>query len=360
MRQKTLWLIVPIILTVGITLVFVANNNDVFASHEIDCADGEVTVIRVNDPKPICITEETAEKWVSYGIATIVTHSSDDAEESMEKPEVCTMDYTPVCGVDEKTYSNMCMLEGAEVGLAHEGECEIKVMEEEMMEEEVMGEEVMEDEMMEEEIKVTETSFPENSLTKPCTRDYRPVCGLDTVTYSNMCVLKSNGGIFSHHGQCVGPKKTGSVLFQNVNIFDGTSDTLQQNMNVLVEGNMITQVSKNEITVDHNTPVIEAHGMTLTPGMLDAHTHLSHMESDPLWGFENRDWMYQGATAGKDAEKMLLRGFTTVRDTGGATTGLQKAIDNGRVIGPRILSSGAYISMTSGHGDFAGLYSLSP
>lgn len=197
-----------------------------------------------------------------------------------------------------------------------------------------------------------------NSM-KPCTRDYRPVCGLDTVTYSNMCVLENNNAVFSHHGMCVGEKETGNVLFRNVNLFDGTSDALQQNMNVLVEGNMITQVSKNEIRIDHNTAVIEAHGKTLMPGLLDAHTHLSHGESDPLWGFANRDWMYQGATAGDDAEKMLLRGFTTVRDAGGATTGLQKAIDDGRVIGPRILSSGAYISMTSGHGDFGGANQIS-
>ena len=67
------------------------------------------------------------------------------------------------------------------------------------------------------------------SSMKPCTRDYRPVCGLDSVTYSNICVMENNNAIFSNHGQCVGLKdNSGSVLFRNVNLFDGTSDTLQK------------------------------------------------------------------------------------------------------------------------------------
>ena len=49
---------------------------------------------------------------------------------------------------------------------------------------------------------------------------------------------------------------------------------------------------------------------------------------------------------------MLLRGFTTVRDIGGPTVGLARAIDGGLLPGPRILSSGPFISQTSGHGDF--------
>jgi imidazolonepropionase-like amidohydrolase len=50
------------------------------------------------------------------------------------------------------------------------------------------------------------------------------------------------------------------------------------------------------------------------------------------------------------AQSLLMRGFTTVRDTGGPVFGLKRAIDEGLVAGPRIFPSGAFISQTSGHG----------
>ncbi len=55
---------------------------------------------------------------------------------------------------------------------------------------------------------LSEQSINTNSM-KPCTRDYRPVCGLDAVTYSNMCVMENNDVVFSHHGMCIGEKETG-------------------------------------------------------------------------------------------------------------------------------------------------------
>ena len=62
--------------------------------------------------------------------------------------------------------------------------------------------------------------------------------------------------------------------------------------------------------------------------------------------------------AGVESRKTLMRGFTTVRDMGGAVFGLKKAIDDGAIPGPRIYPSGAMISVTSGHGDFRGPFDL--
>jgi imidazolonepropionase-like amidohydrolase len=62
--------------------------------------------------------------------------------------------------------------------------------------------------------------------------------------------------------------------------------------------------------------------------------------------------MYVGALANEQAEAMLMRGFTTVRDIGGPTVGLHRAIEEGQVKGPRVFSSGPFITQTSGHGDF--------
>jgi imidazolonepropionase-like amidohydrolase len=67
---------------------------------------------------------------------------------------------------------------------------------------------------------------------------------------------------------------------------------------------------------------------------------------------------YTNLVAGAEATDTLLRGFTTVRDLGGPTFGLKRAIDEGIVAGPRIFPSGAIITVTSGHGDFRQLFEL--
>jgi imidazolonepropionase-like amidohydrolase len=67
---------------------------------------------------------------------------------------------------------------------------------------------------------------------------------------------------------------------------------------------------------------------------------------------QRSDDSYIALRAADEAKRMLYRGFTTVRDTGGSTFGLKRAIDEGLVKGPRIFPSGAAISQTAGHGDF--------
>src|SRR5690625_5792027 len=66
--------------------------------------------------------------------------------------------------------------------------------------------------------------------------------------------------------------------------------------------------------------------------------------------------MYYNAAA--EAERTLLRGFTTVRDAGGPAFALKQAIDEGVLTGPRIYPSGAMITQTSGHGDFRFIHDL--
>jgi imidazolonepropionase-like amidohydrolase len=88
----------------------------------------------------------------------------------------------------------------------------------------------------------------------------------------------------------------------------------------------------------------------LTPGFIDAHTHIALIA--PFDQLENEyTGVYVGAAGGQMAENMLMRGFTTVRDAGGASVGIQRAIDDGWFPGPRIFSSGAFITQTSGHLD---------
>jgi imidazolonepropionase-like amidohydrolase len=89
----------------------------------------------------------------------------------------------------------------------------------------------------------------------------------------------------------------------------------------------------------------------MMPGLIDAHWH-AMMASMPLDAMMTADAGYLNLVAGQQATRTLLRGFTTVRDAGGPSFGLKRAIDDGTVAGPRIYPSGAFISQTSGHGDF--------
>jgi imidazolonepropionase-like amidohydrolase len=97
--------------------------------------------------------------------------------------------------------------------------------------------------------------------------------------------------------------------------------------------------------------VIDCGGRTLMPGMIEAHWH-SILAGIPQMAAITADIPYVHLVAAQEAERTVLRGFTTVRDVGGPSFALKRVIDEGGVVGPRIYPSGAMISQTSGHGDF--------
>jgi imidazolonepropionase-like amidohydrolase len=144
-----------------------------------------------------------------------------------------------------------------------------------------------------------------------------------------------------------------TILFENVRIFDGKSDTLSGAMNLLVRGNTIAKISKDPIPTDlsANTKVIAGGGRTLMPGLIDMHWHAMLVRPTPA-DLLAGDIGHLNLTAGAEAADTLMRGFTTVRDLGGPSFGLKRAIDEGVVPGPRIYPSGAIITITGGHGDF--------
>jgi imidazolonepropionase-like amidohydrolase len=137
-------------------------------------------------------------------------------------------------------------------------------------------------------------------------------------------------------------------LISNVLIFDGVNEAVMSG-NILITDNLITQISPEPISSPGAT-VIDGGGRVMTPGFIDAHTHMSLIA--PFDQLENEyTAIYVGAAGGQMAENMLMRGFTSVRDAGGASIGIQRAIDDGWFKGPRIFSSGAFITQTSGHLD---------
>jgi imidazolonepropionase-like amidohydrolase len=142
------------------------------------------------------------------------------------------------------------------------------------------------------------------------------------------------------------------TLFTNVMIFDGENEALMAG-NVLVEGNLIKQVSVEAISASGAT-VIDGKGGVLMPGLIEAHAHLS-LHGDLFQMRNELNWMYIGAKTGAEATRMLMRGFTTARDAGGPVNGLRKVIDAGHVDGPRIYAAGPPVTQTGGHFDIRGL-----
>ncbi|KUN29319.1 peptidase M38 [Streptomyces antibioticus] len=96
--------------------------------------------------------------------------------------------------------------------------------------------------------------------------------------------------------------------------------------------------------------VLDAAGATVLPGLIDAHVHLLITSLDPV---ENASFTpgYATVRALKEAGRMLRRGFTTVRDVGGADHGMARALAEGLMPGPRLVHGGKALSQTGGHGD---------
>lgn len=140
------------------------------------------------------------------------------------------------------------------------------------------------------------------------------------------------------------------VLLKNVKIFDGTNSKLVEGQDVLVEGQHIKALVASADTVT-DAEIIDCGGRVLMPGMIDAHWH-SILAGISQMAAMTADIPYVHLVAAQEAESTVLRGFTTVRDVGGPSFALKRAIDEGRIAGPRIYPSGAMITQTSGHGDF--------
>lgn len=150
--------------------------------------------------------------------------------------------------------------------------------------------------------------------------------------------------------QSAQPKGT---LFENVRIFDGRSDKLSPPSNVLVVGNLIKSISTAAIAAPADVALtrVQGGGRTLTPGLIDAHTHIM-FATVPQLAVLTTDISFVTVAAVKEARDLLMRGFTSIRDLGGPSFGLKRGIDAGLTEGPRIWPSGAFISQTGGHGDF--------
>ena len=158
-----------------------------------------------------------------------------------------------------------------------------------------------------------------------------------------------------NHSQCSkhGRKQQGQMaryLFRNANILDAEHGDYLPDGSVLVEGDRILEVGGADVQAS-DAQSFDLRGMTLMPGLIDAHVHVIAVTADlarlPEWSPA-----YVTARAARVLVGMLRRGFTTVRDVGGADYGLAQAIEEGYLEGPRLIFGGKALSQTGGHGDW--------
>lgn len=146
-----------------------------------------------------------------------------------------------------------------------------------------------------------------------------------------------------------------ATLIHAGRIIDGVADRATEAATVVVDGNRIVSIERGFRAPGSADRVIDLRAATLLPGLMDMHTHLTHQHkrTTELDRFKN-DAADVALESVQYAERTLLAGFTTVRDLGdsfNASIALRKAIDAGRIRGPRIFTSGKSIATTGGHGD---------
>ena len=165
-------------------------------------------------------------------------------------------------------------------------------------------------------------------------------------------------GLFSSKvAQAAAPGPARPIAFRNFLLFDGKSKQLRGGLRLLVEGNRIKLLGTTDLTVPDGAQTIDCGGRVMMPGLIDAHWHTIFAAlSVPELFAADIGYIFLAASA--EAERTLMRGFTSVRDLGGPSFALKQAIDGGLATGPRIYPSGGMITTTGGHGDMRPLADL--
>jgi imidazolonepropionase-like amidohydrolase len=150
---------------------------------------------------------------------------------------------------------------------------------------------------------------------------------------------------------------TPPIVLTNFLLFDGKSNALRGGLALIVQGGRIKAVATGDTAGPEGARTIDCGGRVVMPGLIDAHWHCV-FAALPIATLFAADVGYIFLAASAEAERTLMRGFTTVRDLGGPSFALKQAIDEGLVAGPRIYPCGAMITTTGGHGDMRPLSDL--
>jgi imidazolonepropionase-like amidohydrolase len=127
-------------------------------------------------------------------------------------------------------------------------------------------------------------------------------------------------------------------LFRNFKLLEPEHGGLQSGFEMVVEGETIRETSDKPIRAA-NADIIDCGGRTMMPGLIDCHVHVCLSEVN-LRFLEAVPLTLMTARATRLMHAMLDRGFTTVRDTGGADWGIKTAVEQGIITGPRLFIAG--------------------
>ncbi|CAM2736390.1 TPA: amidohydrolase family protein [Legionella pneumophila subsp. pneumophila] len=141
-----------------------------------------------------------------------------------------------------------------------------------------------------------------------------------------------------------------SILFKNANVILGESTEIQKNFDVMVQNDLISQVSQTPLQPLEGMRVIDVKGKTLMPGLIDAHAHVTGLTLSPKNIFYSEAEIFLAAAT--YLKNSLFYGFTTLREAGGADFRIAQLLDNKSIPGPRLFYSGRALTQTGGGADF--------
>ncbi|MGO4382829.1 amidohydrolase family protein [Specibacter sp. RAF43] len=151
------------------------------------------------------------------------------------------------------------------------------------------------------------------------------------------------------------------MLIKNVVIYDGVGDEPLHDAAVSIDGERIAWVgplADLPETLAADDSIVDAQGRALLPGLINTHVHLSFDGRPEIQSYAANSEAQETLIVVAGAVRSLAQGVTTVRDCGARTAAviaLAEAVDNGLVAGPRVIASGSFITMTGGHGNWAGV-----
>ncbi len=142
-------------------------------------------------------------------------------------------------------------------------------------------------------------------------------------------------------------------MLRNAAVLDPAAASLAEGQAVVVEGGTVVEGGPTPAVRAGEATALDVRGMTLLPGLVDAHVHVNAATAD-LGALEEWSPSYVTAHAAGILRGMLDRGFTCVRDVAGADHGIAVAVSEGLLPGPRVIFGGKALSQTGGHGDARG------
>lgn len=132
-------------------------------------------------------------------------------------------------------------------------------------------------------------------------------------------------------------------------LLDPATATYRENASLLIDGERIVDIGTGT-PAPENATVVPLGGRVVMPGLIDAHVHVV-AETLDLWSNMIAPTSLSALRCARVMEELLQRGFTTIRDLGGADYGLVRGVADGLIDGPRIVICGKGLSTTGGHAD---------